>query len=31
MLLPLDLPPGRIASINLVWQVKPLGAAKDNM
>ena len=31
MLLPLDLPPGGIASLNLVWQVNPLGAAKDDM
>jgi alpha-amylase len=31
MLLPLDLPPGGVASLNLVWQVNPLGAAKDNM
>ncbi len=31
MLLPLDLPPGGVAKFNLVWQVNPLGAAKDNM
>ena len=31
MLLPLDLPPGGIASLNLVWQVNPPGAAKDDM
>ena len=31
MLLPLDLPPGGIAKLNLVWQVNPLDAAKDNM
>ena len=31
MLLPLDLLPGGIAKLNLAWQVKPLGAAKDNM
>ena len=31
MLLPLDLPPGGIAKFNLVWQVNPLDAAKDNL
>jgi hypothetical protein len=31
MLLPLDLPPGGIAELNLAWQVNPLDVVKDNM
>jgi hypothetical protein len=31
VLLPLDLPPGGIAKLNLVWQINPLNVAKDNM
>jgi hypothetical protein len=31
MLLPLDLPPGGIAKLNLIWRINPLDAAKDNV